>query len=58
MTPSTVSALCITQTSLSLGVVNTCAPLPCAPAFPGSLAGRYSRDYYGHSVTLGLAPCR
>ena len=25
-------------------------------AFPSSLAGRYSRDYYGACVTVGLAP--
>ena len=31
-------------------------PAPCAPAFPGSSAGRCSRDYYGHSVAIGLAP--
>ena len=27
-------------------------------AFPSSLVGRYSYDYYGASVTLGLAPLR
>jgi len=42
----------------SLDIVITCAPLPCAPAFPGSSAGRCSRDYYGHSVAIGLAPRR
>jgi len=34
-----------------------CAPSPCGPSFPVSrLGGRYPADYYGHSVTLGLAP--
>ena len=28
------------------------------PAFPDSLAGRYSRDYYEASVTIGLASLR
>jgi hypothetical protein len=28
------------------------------PALPASLAGRYPRDYYGHSVAIGLAPGR
>jgi hypothetical protein len=37
----------------------TCAPSPCGPALPVSrLAGRYSCDYYGHSVALGLASRR
>jgi len=37
----------------------TCAPSPCGPALPVSrLAGRYSCDYYGHSVAIGLAPRR
>jgi len=37
----------------------TCAPSPCGPALPVSrLAGRYSCDYYGHSVALGLASGR
>jgi hypothetical protein len=36
-----------------------CAPSPCGPAFPVSrLGGRYPADYYGHSVTRGLAPGR
>ena len=34
----------------------TCAPSPCGPALPYlRLAGRYSCDYYGHSVAIGLA---
>jgi hypothetical protein len=37
----------------------TCAPSPCDPTLPVSrLAGRYSCDYYGHSVAIGLAPLR
>jgi hypothetical protein len=36
----------------------TCAPSPCGPAFPSSLAGRDSCDYYGHCVAIGLAPRR
>jgi hypothetical protein len=37
----------------------TCAPSPCGPALPVSrLAGRYSCDYYGHSVAIGLASRR
>lgn len=33
-------------------------PFALVPAFPDSMAGRYSCDYYGHSVTVGLAPFR
>ena len=37
----------------------TCAPSPCGPALPvARLAGRYSCDYYGHSVAIGLASRR
>jgi hypothetical protein len=37
----------------------TCAPSPCGPALPvARLAGRYSCDYYGHSVAIGLASLR
>src|SRR5215467_4921705 len=37
----------------------TCAPSPCGPALPVSrLAGRYSCDYYGHSVAIRLASRR
>jgi len=32
------------------------APFALRTAFPSSLAGRYSRDYYGACVTVGLAP--
>jgi hypothetical protein len=34
---------------------NRLAPFALRAAFPPSLAGRYSRDYYGASVTAGLA---
>jgi len=34
------------------------APFALRAAFPPSLAGRYSRDYYGASVTVGLASGR
>lgn len=33
-------------------------PFALFPAFPDSLVGRYFHDYYGNSVTLGLAPLR
>jgi len=33
-------------------------PFALRPAFPDSLVGRYSHDYYGNSVTVGLAPLR
>jgi hypothetical protein len=37
----------------------TCAPSPCGPALPvARLAGRYSCDYYGHSVAIGLVSLR
>src|SRR6266700_1226483 len=36
-----------------------CAPSPCGPLLAVSrLGGRYPADYYGHSVTLGLASLR
>ena len=57
-TASTVSAFCIPHTSWLLKVRHLC-PSPCGPALPVSrLAGRYSCDYYGHSVAIGLAPRR
>jgi len=34
------------------------APFALWTAFPPSLAGRDSGDYYGASVALGLAPVR
>jgi len=34
------------------------APFALCPAFPDSLAGRYSRDYYEASVAIGLASVR
>src|SRR5216683_3770646 len=36
----------------------TWPPSPLWTAFPSSLAGRDSCDYYGACVTLGLAPLR
>jgi hypothetical protein len=33
-------------------------PFPLYLAFPGSLVGRDSYEYYGGSVTLGLTACR
>ena len=33
-------------------------PFALRAAFPPSLAGRDSRDYYGTSVAIGLAPLR
>ena len=33
-------------------------PFALFPAFPDALVGRYFHDYYGNSVTLGLAPFR
>ena len=56
--PVTVSALCITHTSWHPGILNRLAPFALRAAFPPSLAGRYSRDYYGASVTVGLASGR
>src|SRR5260370_188216 len=56
MTSSTVAASCITHASHRRTSQITCAPSPCGPAFPASLAGRCSCDYYGHSVAIGLAP--
>ena len=34
------------------------APFALQAAFPPSLVRRYSHDYYGACVTLGLAPRR
>ena len=39
-------------------ILNRLAPFALRAAFPPSLAGRYSRDYYGASVTVGLASGR
>ena len=39
----------------SSGILNRLIPFALRAAFPPSLAGRYSRDYYGASVTRGLA---
>jgi hypothetical protein len=56
--PVTVSAFCITHTSRHPVILNRLAPFALRAAFPPSLAGRYSRDYYGASVTVGLASGR
>ena len=56
--PVTVSALCITHTSQLRESFNRLAPFALRAAFPPSAAGRYSRDYYGASVTVGLASGR
>jgi hypothetical protein len=63
--PSTDSLLTCDLMSQALRIPHgslssvTCAPSPCGPAFPvARLAGRYSCDYYGHSVALGLASLR
>ena len=42
----------------SSGILHRLAPFALRAAFPPSLAGRYSRDYYGASVTVGLASGR
>ena len=54
----TVSAFCITHTPWHPVILNRLAPFALRAAFPASLAGRYSRDYYGASVTVGLASGR
>jgi hypothetical protein len=58
-TSSTVPASCITHTSRFLIVRS---PVPLRPVVRLSrspeLAGRYSCDYYGHSVAIGLASRR
>ena len=41
------SALCITHTSWQPVILERLAPFVLRAAFPPSLAGRYSRDYYG-----------
>ena len=56
--PGAVSAFCITHTSRHPESFNRLAPFALRAAFPPSLAGRYSRDYYGASVTVGLASGR
>src|SRR6266536_5997634 len=56
-TSSTVLALCITHTSRCRISRHLC-PFALRTAFPPSLVGRYSHDYCGHSVALGLAPHR
>jgi hypothetical protein len=54
--PVTVSVFCITHTSRYPVILSRLAPFALRAAFPPSAAGRYSRDYYGASVTAGLAP--
>jgi hypothetical protein len=56
--PVAVSAFCITHTSWHPESFNRLAPFALRAAFPPSLAGHYSRDYYGASVTVGLASGR
>ena len=53
--PVAVSAFCIAHTSRRPVILNRLAPFALRAAFPPSLAGRYSRDYYETSVTIGLA---
>jgi hypothetical protein len=53
-----ISAFCITHTSWHPVILNRLAPFALRAAFPPSLAGRFSRDYYGASVTVGLASGR
>jgi hypothetical protein len=43
---------------LVLSVSDHLCPLALWTAFPSSLAGRDSCDYYGHCVAIGLAPLR
>jgi hypothetical protein len=52
-----VSALGISPTS-RLAMPGHLAPFALLPAFPDSLAGRDSCDYYGASVAIGLASRR
>ena len=47
----------ITHTSCYLNI-HRLAPFALRTALPSSLAGRYSCDYYGARVTVGLAPRR
>ena len=53
-TPSTVSAFCISHTFPFLASGHL-FPFALQAAFPPPLAGRYSHDYYGNSVAIGLA---
>ena len=54
---STVPAFRITRTSL-IWNIHRLAPFALRTVLPPSLAGRYSCDYYGACVTVGLAPRR
>jgi len=40
------------------GHLDHLCPFALWPALPTSLVGRHPHDYYGHSVTVGLAPHR
>ena len=51
-TPSTVSAFCISHTS-RFGDVRSPVPPRPVNGVTVSVAGRDSRDYYRHSVTMG-----
>ena len=44
--------------SLAVLLVGRLSPFALSLAFPASLVGRHSHDYYGDCVTLGLAPFR
>jgi hypothetical protein len=52
-----VVALYISYTSLS-ACPRHLPGLALSPAFPASLVGRHSHDYYPGSVTLALSGCR
>ena len=47
----------LTHASLPIGRGPLC-PFALWSAFPTAVVGRDAHDYYGHSVTLGLAPRR
>jgi hypothetical protein len=54
---STVVELRISRPSQLLTSSHLCS-FALRVAFPRSLVGRYSHDYYEHSVIIGLAPDR
>ena len=54
---TTVLALGITPTALFAHRRRLC-PFPLWPALPAALVDRHPHEYYGHSVTIGLAPRR
>jgi hypothetical protein len=47
----------LTHASLPVGRGHLC-PFALWSAFPTAVVGRDAHDYYGHSVTVGLAPRR